>query len=42
MTLLVRFFNAPNTDGTAGADYQDEDSDDDGCNDVIEAGFIDV
>ncbi|WP_272973379.1 DUF7507 domain-containing protein, partial [Croceibacter atlanticus] len=35
------FFDAPNTDGLAGPDYQDLDSDNDGCFDTTEAGFTD-
>ena len=31
----------PNTDGGPQANYQDTDSDGDGCSDVIEAGFTD-
>ncbi|PRP67259.1 T9SS type B sorting domain-containing protein [Nonlabens agnitus] len=34
--------NAPDTDGDGIPDYKDLDSDGDGCNDSIEAGFIDA
>ncbi|WP_298323832.1 Calx-beta domain-containing protein, partial [uncultured Dokdonia sp.] len=36
------FINAQNTDGDALPDYLDIDSDNDGCNDTIEAGFTDA
>ena len=36
------FFNAPDTDNDTVPDYLDADSDADGCDDTIEAGYIDA
>ncbi|WP_299217647.1 Ig-like domain-containing protein, partial [uncultured Dokdonia sp.] len=36
------FIDAPDTDGDGTPDYLDSDSDNDGCNDTVEAGFIDA
>ncbi len=36
------FINAIDTDGDTIPDYLDTDSDNDGCNDTVEAGFIDA
>ena len=34
------FYNAPDTDNDGDPDFQSADSDGDGCNDVLEAGYI--